>query len=390
MSSTAPSAHDDLLSLPHRLPRPPHPHPPPPSTASTAYTGSFLDDGADLLTATQPGFGPINTRFYKSRRRHPTPHEGDEGWNADVARAVGGDVARCLAGAQALGEIWGRGEDGDDSADDNTKERSDEKRGRGDERMKERERQREERRKDRERRKRGVVTVPAPLHWGTFVIKSGDGRVVVVGRDGEWDSGPVAAGAGEHGRQQHDRGKETDKEEELEKEKRKREARLWIRAPSTPTASLAPSPTRPTNSERGTGRHARGERASSSASVSASTYTYDSFTTSTVASPLASQTQFFMTGGLGGWPESTATPEPESKTPEHGTKEQKPPKHKRTVPHAITWAETPMGGWGAAATATGKETEPWSPTPRRKHKARSLSTSTTRTTTPPLRPANAH
>jgi len=42
-------------------------------------------------------------------------------------------------------------------------------------------------------KKKDTVTIPMPPQWGTFVIKAEDGRVIVVDKDGEFDSGPQKA-----------------------------------------------------------------------------------------------------------------------------------------------------------------------------------------------------
>ena len=169
MSSTSPSYIDDGRSFTRRIPssltnvthrlRTTHLSP---DTSST-YTGSYIDDGLDLLPTytadNAAGFGPIDARFYR-HKRHRNKHNG--AWNDDVARAVSGDIHASLAKLERIAGVEVK------HASFNSKER-----------------------KRRDEKKRGVVSIPAPLKWGTFVIKYGDGRVVVVDELGEYDSGAV-------------------------------------------------------------------------------------------------------------------------------------------------------------------------------------------------------
>jgi hypothetical protein len=163
MSSTAPPSFvDDGSSLQKRVPHGRHPshitnwpHTSDSDTTST-YTGSYIDDGADMLLPahTAPGFGAIDPRFYKQRKRR-----GDNGhgaWNEDIQKAVGGDIGRSLARLRGVGgvEVKRRGE--------KTYEK-----------------------------KVDTVTIPVPRKWDTIVIKGEDGRVVVIDKDGEFDSGPA-------------------------------------------------------------------------------------------------------------------------------------------------------------------------------------------------------
>ena len=284
---TPPSYIDDGASFSRRLPASaPHANVAKwldatgPGSETSAYTGSYIDDGADLLPPTVPGFGRVNPLFYKPRRRR----EGNEGvWSADVARAVQGDMARSLAKLRGTAGIQvKRAEPG--SAEG--------------------------------RKRRGVVCVPAPPKWGAFVIRGDDGRVVVVDERGEFDSGPVAAVARDM------EGKETGP---------------WVRAASsvdTPVSTLeaaryrdAPGSGKSSQTKSKAKTHAspRDKKARKSKPLSPipeSGYESDD---PVKISPLASPTNFFMTGGLSGWPSRAASPDPGVPV----------------VPHAITWATTP-------------------------------------------------
>lgn len=272
-----PSFYDDGASITHR-----HIHGLPPahvahwitsssissinSSETSAYTGSFYDDGADMLFPTSgPGFGEFDKRFYEHTKRK----EGDEGfWNEDVQRAVSGDIRRNLERVRG----W----------------RSVEVRKRGEEGGEKREEMGE------------TVMVPVPRKWGTFLIKMEDGGVVVVDREGnEFYSG--------------------------EKEKEERGKR-WVRAVSsvegpTLTEELASKGhTRRRSSSRSLGEqkgkdtketHSHRRKKSHHKHVQASLikpltpiqefededgYTYSG------AEDVRSPTGFYMTGGASGWP----------------------------------------------------------------------------------------
>ncbi|KAH7413767.1 hypothetical protein DE146DRAFT_749967 [Phaeosphaeria sp. MPI-PUGE-AT-0046c] len=169
-SITAPSFIDDGTSFHNRLP---------PSditkwlngtssSTSSAYTGSFIDDGADMLLPSQhrPGFGAVNTRFYRQRKRRDDEKRG--AWNGDIQRAVAGDIGRSLEGLKGVGGVEFR---------------------RGDREGKE----------VRKGRKKTTVTVPLPRRWGTIVIKDEGGRVIVVDELGEFDSGARQEGEEQSG-----------------------------------------------------------------------------------------------------------------------------------------------------------------------------------------------
>jgi len=127
------------------------------SDANSVYSGSYIDDGADMLLPSRraPGFGPINPKFYKQRKR--TGNE-DDAWNTDIQKAVAGDIGHSLEKLRGIGGV-------------EVKRHTDtlDKHG---------------------NRRKNTITIPLPRRWGTFIIKADDGRVIVVDEDGEFDSGP--------------------------------------------------------------------------------------------------------------------------------------------------------------------------------------------------------
>jgi hypothetical protein len=145
---------DDGVSLPHRLPRAARSSASITASDSSTCTGSLIDDGADLLPSTR-GFGRLNPRFYQQRVRRPDSHGGV--WDAHIGRAVGGDIGRSLARLRGVADV-------DVDVCD----------------------------KDKKRVKNvETVRVLVPRRWGEFVIKGDDGRVVIVGKEGEFDSGAM-------------------------------------------------------------------------------------------------------------------------------------------------------------------------------------------------------
>ncbi|KAF2626335.1 hypothetical protein BU25DRAFT_411741 [Macroventuria anomochaeta] len=273
------------------------------SPTTSAYTGSYIDDGADLFLPTTCGFGQVDPRFYRHKKRHEGAASG--AWNDDIARAVGGDISHSLAKLRGVANL--------DVKRPKTSSKEDKKR--------------------RQKRK-GVVSVPAPLKWGTFVIKGDNGRVVVIDEKGEFDSGPVRAG------------------QEVGDGGRKGEGKRWVRAVSsvdTPVSTLQcarqKDRTRSGKDEKSTSAsHSKSKSKSKSKSranshttsrgketrrpkpltpipESVSSYSDDDPVN---ISPIASPTDFFMTGGLSGWPSRTPSLDPPS----------------AIVPHAITWDTT--------------------------------------------------
>ena len=303
MSDVTPFSYiDDGVSFAHRLP---------PSTsfinisqwlnstasdATSTYTGSYIDDGADLLLPTGPGFGKIDPRFYKHKKRRGIEDAGL--WNDSIARAISGDVQRSVAKMQGIADLE----------------------------VKRPEKNKEEDRKRRQRRE--TVRVPAPIKWGTFIIKGDDGRIIVIDEKGEFDSGPVKKADINNG--------------VANGEKRWVKAASSVGVPSSTHQSVLPDDSTTTSTkdnESDSKPRLRGKskpRASrlcdlalktkSLSTIPESSYETDSYVK---ISPLASPTNFFMTGGLSGWPSRAPTPDPPSPI----------------VPHSITWDTTsPLRG----------------------------------------------
>lgn len=294
MSSTATSYVDDGRSFARRAP-PASSHAnvsrwlnttTTPSETASVYTGSYIDDGLDLVPTDAAGFGPVNPRFYKQPKRRDSE---DSVWNEDIARAISGDVHRSLAKMRGFAGVEVK------RAEASAKQE-----------------------KERRERKKGVVTVPAPLKWGTFVIKGDDGRVVVIDDRGEYDSGTV--------------------EQTLEAPV---EGKRWVKAarsPSPPACVLLPpgedNITRSsTKKEKSRSRRDSKVKTSRSSAkgrrrpIALSPVPESEHSTSHPVKPSpASPTQFFMTGGLGEWPSPTIASRPPSLSPPSPI-----------VPHAITW-----------------------------------------------------
>jgi hypothetical protein len=259
-SITPPSFVDDGNSFQKRIPHRPHPSHIASWIDSTGsdtstYTGSFVDDGADLLRPQHhaPGFGPIDPRFYKQRKRK----DAKEGvWNDDIQRAVVGDMQRSLAKMREIANVEMKRPGGE------------EKRGNKD-----------------------TVTVPVPPRWGTFVIKGDGGRVVVVGEDGEFDSGVRGVDEREQGR--------------------------WVKGQSIITSLALPSAKTGTSKEhsRDIGkRSSRRTKTNDAQTLSPSKALtpvpeseYEDGDQPSAGEDLASPTAFFMTGGASGWPSRAPT-----------------------------------------------------------------------------------
>ncbi|KAF3045984.1 hypothetical protein E8E12_009852 [Didymella heteroderae] len=262
-----------------------------PDTASV-YTGSYIDDGLDLFPSKSntPGFGHVDPRFYKHKKRRG---KGDEVWNEDIARAVSGDIQRSLAKMRDVAGVEVKR-----SATDSKEE------------------------KRRSEKERGVVSVPAPLDWGTFVIKGDGGRVVVVDKRGEFDSGALRRG-----------------------DEVTRESKRWIRAARSPSPPAFDRPPPGNSAVAETARLARANEKRSKSRRESKTKTKISRTSKERCKPRAlspvleltydsdepvkpsavSPTDFFMTGGLSGW----SSPIQPSRAPSLV-----PPSP--IVPHAIT------------------------------------------------------
>jgi hypothetical protein len=185
-----------------------------------------------------PGFGPINPKFYKQRKRRENEERG--AWNDNIQKAVAGDIGRSLEKMRGIRALEVKRAD------------------RGERRVK-------DKRKD-------TVTIPLPPKWGTIVIKADDGRVIVVEEDGEFDSGP--------------------KVQEPEKPETK-----WIKAPSTIDLPPPPPPKRDCTKKK---RKHILEPIKSLTPISESEY--EDIHEPDAGEDIMSPTGFFMTGGASGWP----------------------------------------------------------------------------------------
>ncbi|KAF2826751.1 hypothetical protein CC86DRAFT_322394 [Ophiobolus disseminans] len=271
MSSVTPASFiDDGSSFHKRTPHGLHPAhvsdwiSNPDSDTSSAYTGSYIDDGADMLDPNKhaPGFGPIDARFYKQRKRKENEKMGP--WNDDMQKAIAGDIQHNLHKMRGIGNL--------------------------DIRKVGRHEAEEEKRDKHGRRKKDTVTIPMPPKWGTFVVKGDDGRVIVVDEDGmEFDSGPPQVPIHQH---------------ELPPR--------WVKAPSTvsipslPTPSLTSSEQRHSRDKHAKRHPRRDKKSKHNASHKVLTpipeSEYEDEPRLSDGEDLASPTGFFMTGGKDGWP----------------------------------------------------------------------------------------
>jgi hypothetical protein len=246
-SITPPSFFDDGSEFEKRIL---HPTKWPKSSASdttSAYTGSYIDDGADMLLPDRhaPGFGPINPNFYKQRKRSENENAA---WNDDIQKAVAGDIGRSLEKMRGIGGVEVK--------------RADEK-----------ERGYKEKRKT-------TVTIPLPRKWGTFVIKADNGRVIVIDEEGEFDSGP-----------------------QMQQQQQQPQPTKWVKAPTT--VSLQPSSTTE-RSHRHKNKKKDLEPIKSLTPIPESEYEDGSIPSG--GEKVISPTDFFMTGGANGWPSRTPSP----------------------------------------------------------------------------------
>jgi hypothetical protein len=299
MSDITPySHHDDFHSLSSRLPRSPSSSIVTTTTAST-YTGSYFDDGLDLVPPIQ-GIGATNTSFYMP----PTQPRAQSAWNATIAQAVSGDIRCSLARIQGAGKLAV-------VCSDKEKEN-----GRG----------------------WDVVRVPAPRQWGTFVIKGEDGVVVVVGPDGEFEA--VGQGGPFEERQGWVRGKDT---------RRRRQG-----SGASGRKREEPQKTGPVGGWRDEGKREHGKCDDSQHGRQTARKLLTPIMESE-KDEIGSPTRFFMSGGAGSLPSPSAASvaTPSSRTASSLTKPM--------VPHAITWDTSPVASieaWSEAVPVLGLDT--WS------------------------------
>ncbi|RAR04091.1 dephospho-CoA kinase [Stemphylium lycopersici] len=244
------------------------------SSETSRYTGSFVDDGADMhfRSGATPGFGPIDTRFYKQKKRKESKR-GEKMWNDDVQRAISGDMHRNLKKMRSL-----RGLEVKRAIAKNGIRKGVEK---------------------------DTVTVPMPLQWGAFIIKSDDGRVIIVDKDGEFDSGP----------------------QRIDDEKEQQRQRPWVKAASTlappsPPFTSAPPPLlehhdlSKQQKEKGKSKSRDKKRCHKSsrhshhspqkALIPIMESEYEDGYLSSDGKDIGSPTGFMMTGGASEWPSRTA------------------------------------------------------------------------------------
>jgi len=244
---------------------------------TSAYTGSFIDDGADmqLRNGATPGFGTIDKRFYKQKKRGEPKAGQETAWNEHVQKAVTGDVQRNLEKMRGLGGMQAKKRHGDRGGD-----------GSGNEPRAENEE---------------TVTMPVLPRWGIIVIRADDGRVIVVDEDGEFDSGTMVETGNER-------------------------PKPWVKAASTvtPPSSTATSVPLPppkhqipsstpkslvkdhSNKEASTWKHKKSQRSPLGILVSIPESEYeDGYLPAT--EPVGSPTNFLMTGGASGWPSRANT-----------------------------------------------------------------------------------
>ncbi|KAH7071331.1 hypothetical protein BKA63DRAFT_535259 [Paraphoma chrysanthemicola] len=217
------------------------------SDTTSAYTGSYIDDGADMLHPSKqgPGFGQINPRFYKQRKRK----EGEEGlWNVDIQKAVTGDIQRSLEKLRGVRQLEVKRPIMEQVAEEHKSGKKD------------------------------TITIPLPPKWGTFVIKAEHGRVIVIDEDGEFDSGPQQSA--------------------------QQQPAKWVKASTTiatPSIALL-SPKYSSTGENG--RKRKDKRKHEHISLPAKSLTpipeseYEEGYIPSAGEDLGSPTDFFMTGGL--------------------------------------------------------------------------------------------
>jgi hypothetical protein len=222
---------------------------------TSAYTGSYIDDGADMLLPPHhvPGFGPLDPRFYKQRKRQENSNEAV--WNEDIKKAIEGDMQRSLEMMRGVADVEVR-------KADRSEERGQGKKG-------------QETDKD-------TVTVSLPPKWGTFIIKQDNGRVIVIDEFGEFDSGEVG-----------------------DKEKGQIGGK-WVKAPSTVDVLEAAS-ARSSHRKKESGRHRTKHHKPTKTLTSIPEYEYEEGSQLSEGEVVMSPTEFFMTGGAEGWPSRPAS-----------------------------------------------------------------------------------
>jgi hypothetical protein len=230
---------------------------------TSGYTGSYIDDGADMHVprGETPGFGTIDTRFYKQKKRKEGEGESRV-WNGDVQKAIRGDIQRNMAKIRGLGGVEAKKADSKNVYEKGSDGKE----------------------------KKDTITVPMPPQWGTFVIKADDGRVIVIDKDGEFDSGPQKAVSEQPGR--------------------------WVKAASTiaPSSSSPPKHRTSTMKEQSKGKARKHKHRKSHPLPSPMKILtpiveseYEDGYLPPDGKDMGSPTNFLMTGGASGWPSRTGT-----------------------------------------------------------------------------------
>ncbi|KAL1593811.1 hypothetical protein SLS60_010543 [Paraconiothyrium brasiliense] len=296
-SATAPSLVDDGFGLSRRMPCGKGPNaidnwlsdtiasPVAPSNSAysgTVYTGSFIDDGADMLYPNKviPGFGVMDKRFYGKGK--PRKSSQDEEWTVEKEKALAGDMWRSLAKMRSIARV--------EISDSSEAEK------------------RRERKKKREGKvgiveDDGRVRIMKPLAWGTFIIEGEDGRVVVVDRDGEYDSGKPKEKQGLEKREREHaervgktKARKREKAVHTAKQRAEENAKLLRERDEIMMAQERTA----ARERHGMGKHSRHGYRQSSAKPLIPIPEAD--TTEESATSIASPTKFFMIGAQSGWP----------------------------------------------------------------------------------------
>ncbi|KAH8731876.1 hypothetical protein GQ44DRAFT_698139 [Phaeosphaeriaceae sp. PMI808] len=282
------------------------------SAASTNYTGSYVDDGADMLLPprTTPGFGQFDAKFYKQRKRKDGSTSGV--WNDDMEKAIAGDIQRSLEKVKGIGQLQ-------------VKSSNDEKN------------------RGKHEKKKDTVTVPLPIRWGTFIIKTDDGRVIVVDRNGEYDSGlPLQVS---------------------------QQQTKWVKAPTTVDLPFLPPSIHDSSEQSLTGHSSKRHRKHRShkdkmkqkhlltpikplLTIPESESEFEDVCASSTTNDPMSPTGFFMTGDTYGWPSQSITTTASSvKTRQSRNKTLHPGSEKST-----THPRSPPGSWPSPPQSPAKYT----------------------------------
>lgn len=264
-------------------------------TGTSVYTGSFIDDGADIPSPTNdiPGFGQIDHEFYKRKSI-----DKDEGlWNEHVQKSVVGDMQRTMDKMNNLAQLDVR-------------------------------RESVLRRETKEGTLQETVAVPLPVKWDTFVIRCNDGRVIVIDEHGEYDSGPNTV-------------------ELKDKSGEEGETRKWIRAASTITR-----PDTHEKSPMSKASHVHGEKVRKQrnlwhlfepmAPIPEGTEA-EGYQLSLVDEAPVPPSGCLMTGGASGWPSTAST---SSISSDKSTwRHRQTRASTSTKPNSISTRHSPPGSW---------------------------------------------